>query len=304
MRIRACAAAAFSAVAMTAAACAPAPGDTQSQAASSALIDGFDVRDVRADAVGSLGRIFGTDTFDATCTGTLIAPDQVLTAKHCVQASTAEAPYVLDRAIGFAVGFDSDHPRKLVKAKSVRVFDPNEGGFIGFGRDVAIYTLVEPITDVTPLPVTTNPLGPADVGKRLWAAGYGTQDYERRSRGTRRGGAVSLRAVTGKPMHALFEGRDAFMTFMRSSEGEPWVTERKTALEGFFDYTLLEGLEVYVGLGEAQPCDGDSGGPLVRQIGNDFEIVGVVSGSRKGAGGRCSVLGEFYANVDRASLAP
>lgn len=288
-------------------ACSSAAGESTSadragESASSALIDGFDVRDTRADAVGSLGFIYGPDTFDAKCTGTLVAPDLVLTAKHCVKSTIGEAPYVSDRDVGFAVGFEAEHPRKVVKAKSVRTFEPDEGGFIGFGRDVAIYTLVEAIDDVVPLPVTERPLTNEDVGQRFWAAGFGAQDYERRTRGTRRGGAVTLRAVAGAPMHHLFRDREAFLSFLGVSEGEAWVAEKRATLDAFFDYTLLPSFEIYVGLGEAQPCDGDSGGPLVRRVGNDFEVVAVVSGSRKGANGRCSVLGEFYASVDRENV--
>lgn len=296
----------LAAFAVGAIACAPAPDARENDDdanASSALIDGFDVRDPRADAVGSLGFVYGPDVFDAKCTGTLIARDAVLTAKHCVKGSIGEAPYVDDRDMGFAIGFDAAHPRKVVKLASVKTFAPDEGGYIAFGRDVAIYTLAEPVDDVPPLRVTENALGEDDVGKRFWAAGYGAQDYERRTRGTRRAGAVTLRAVSGAPMHRLFPEREAFLSFMNASEGERWVAEKQASLETFFDYVLLPGYEIYVGLGEAQPCDGDSGGPLVRQIGNDYEVVAVVSGSRKGANGRCSVLGEFYANVDRASLA-
>jgi hypothetical protein len=281
---------------------------SQEEGERSALINGFDVRDPRADAVGTIGRIYAPDTFDPTCTATLIARDQVLTAKHCVEASTAEAPYVNDREIGFALGFDARAPRRVVKAARVRVYEPNEGGYIHFGRDVAIYTLSEPIDDVAPLRVATEPLGPSDVGSSFWAVGYGAQDYEHTTRGTRRAGRVTLRAIKGSPMHALFADRDAFRAFLRASEGELWVAEQSAVLDAFFDYELLGGYEIYVGLQEAQPCDGDSGGPLVRQLGEraggiaDFEVVAVVSGSRKGARNRCSVLGEFYANLDVGSL--
>jgi hypothetical protein len=292
---------------------------SQEEGERSALINGFDVRDPRADAVGTIGRIYAPDTFDPTCTATLIARDQVLTAKHCVEASTAEAPYVSDREIGFALGFDSRAPRRVVKVASVRVYEPDEGGYIHFGRDVAIYTLSEPIDDVAPLHVATEPIGASDVGGSFWAVGYGAQDYEHATRGTRRAGRVTLRAIRGSPMHALFADRDAFRSVLRHTEGDAWVAEQAPALDAFFDYELLGGYEIYVGLreaernqaersqGEAQPCDGDSGGPLVRQrgeggAGDDFEVVAVVSGSRKGARNRCSVLGEFYANVDVGSL--
>ena len=120
-----------------------------------AIVGGSDAKSAAYDAVGTIGWVYGDDpaaagAFDAFCTGTLIAPDEVVTAKHCAQDSTAEAPYVKDRTVAFAIGSDAGKPKRVVKAKDVTLTAPNEGGFIGFGADVAIYKLSERVTGVTP----------------------------------------------------------------------------------------------------------------------------------------------------------
>ncbi|MBK6693139.1 MAG: trypsin-like serine protease [Myxococcales bacterium] len=272
-----------------------------------AILDGFDVTDARADAIGSVGFIYGPTTFDGKCTGTLIARDRVLTAKHCVQATAAEAPYVVDRDVGFAVGFDVHSPRRVVRFTKVERLEPHEGGYVGFGHDVAVYTLAEPIDDVAPLPLANDALSASSVALRLWAVGFGAQDYDGRVRGTRRAGSVRLRAVEGKALPSLFPTFDAMETLLTASEGRDWVTASRGALTSLYGYELLPGGEVYAAPDTAQPCDGDSGGPLVaRRAGTveEYEILGVVSGSKKGRDGRCSVLGEFYAPVSARLVAP
>ena len=135
------------------------------------------------------------------------------------------------------------------------------------------------------------------VGKIFTAVGFGVRDRERNS-GQRRAGAVTLRAADGKPMPAMFESKELFLGYLREKEGDPYITANQKRLDEFWDFTLMDSYEAYLGLGkdDSQPCSGDSGGPLVRK-GEDgeLEVVAVVSGSFKGWKFPCSLLGETYA---------
>jgi hypothetical protein len=281
--------------------CASETQTADDDASDDAIVGGRDAKGPELDAVGTIGHVYTGGTFDAFCTGTLIAADKVVTAKHCAQASTEEAPWVNDEEIGFAVGGDADKPKRVYKAKSVELVAPNQGGFIGFGADVAIYTLAERVGGVTPAKLATGPLTARDVGRRFTAVGFGAQDYEGTKRGTRRSGPVTLRAVSGSPMQAMYGSEQAYLDHLAQSETSGWVAEHRADLSAFYKYTLLPGREVHVGMakGDVTPCDGDSGGPLLAKSGKDLIVLAVVSGSKKGKDGRCSVLGETYALVAR-----
>ncbi|MDB4944002.1 MAG: hypothetical protein JWP97_3536 [Labilithrix sp.] len=261
------------------------------------IVGGVEASGASLDAIGTLGNKQDAG-FQYFCTATLIAPDLVLTAKHCATEGPPENHrYMADTDVYFAVGADSTKPRETVKAKAVVISPINEGGFVKYGSDVALYVLETPITDVKPLPYATASLGKDQVGKTLTAVGYGVRDRESNS-GQRRAGAVTLRAASGSPMKAMFDTKDAFLAYLTEKEGASYVASNQSSLDELWDFTLLDGYEAYVGLGtdDAQPCSGDSGGPLVRKGANGtLEVVAVVSGSFKGDTYRCSLLGEAYA---------
>ena len=119
-------------------------------------------------------------------------------------------------------------------------------------------------------------------------------------------GMVTLQAVEGQPLHALFPTQDALYTHMVKYEGQEWVDDHKDRLNEFYDFTLLAGHEAYLGMGEhdAQPCSGDSGGPLVQSIDGKLTVVAVVSGSFKGGTYPCSTLSNFGPAAEELDAAP
>ena len=124
------------------------------------------------------------------CTGTLIGCNTFLTAAHCLCANNA---------------FCDDHD-----VSTGWVYFPN-GGVYGVSdvhihpdflfpvADVAIVTLSEPVTGITPSRI--NDVGPVEPGTRGTIVGYGLSDLQRWSQGVKRSGKRSrrCRAVTGSP---------------------------------------------------------------------------------------------------------
>jgi V8-like Glu-specific endopeptidase len=147
------------------------PGDGEGVGASSAIVNG--TRETGEEAVvlvsiyGGVGR----------CTGTLITPRVVLTAKHCVQSEDAARPYSPGV---FTVGFGS----RAGATRNVRVTrvyttpgvyttssTTGLGGAL-VGVDIGLLVLATPQTDVTPIPVRRD--APTDqLGQPYTAIGFG-----------------------------------------------------------------------------------------------------------------------------------
>ena len=114
-----------------------------------AIIGGVEVQSPTLDAVGALKITYRGE--ERSCTGTLIAPDRVLTAKHCAIAMRAKhAPdgrdhlFLDEGSVSFAIGSDIQDAR-LVPIVHVELATPSEGG-VGYGADLAIYHLGERVS--------------------------------------------------------------------------------------------------------------------------------------------------------------
>ena len=104
--------------------------------------------------------VIGNDHSEAICTATLIAPNVILTAKHCALGNPTKegSPTDLDTGkVYFLVGANGNHPSQYAQATAVQPSNIYHGGFTSLGSDVALYTLGTSITGIPPLQVSATP---------------------------------------------------------------------------------------------------------------------------------------------------
>jgi len=196
-------------------------------------------------------------SFYAQCTGTLISKSSVLTSRSCGQL--LEQSYY-SGTLKFAIGPDSTQPKRLVDVVDVEFApaDTSGGGFTY--PDIAVLHLGESVTDVTPFPVAllTDDL----IGKQLASVGLGNNDLRYRF-GTRRAGALTLRATSGLLYPAIFGSFDAFYQY-EISGGYPYYPPYggvggTSALPVAIDAPLPAGGAI--GVGGSGPTAGAGGSP-------------------------------------------
>ncbi|MEM9463171.1 MAG: trypsin-like serine protease [Myxococcota bacterium] len=206
------------------------------------------------------------DTHFPFCSGSLIAPNAVLTAEHCVDALSGDEE--------FLIGFDGTNPDQAVRILGVVTETTIPGGFIGLGSDLAVAILETPVVGVDP--VGFGAVSDADVGGAYIGVGYGVRNNNGEA-GLRYLGQMNLLGVGGN--HALnvwgtFEEYAAqFVNLVNFPPGFP----ADVALP-FFD--LIDEYEATFGgaPGNAQACFGDSGGPALRLENGELTVYGVTSG--------------------------
>ena len=160
-------------------------------------------------SVGQVG-----DSGGYGCSGTLIAPQYVLTAGHCAEG-------VGDTAGRFLVGGQEYRTTKVYLHPS---YNGNRIGQDG-ANDIAIYKLDRAVTNVTPSPISrTNPT----VGQLLTLVGFGgggtgttghTGDY-----GTKRVGTTPIDQVTAQTIFWNFDNNTESNTAPGDSGGPAFVT--------------------------------------------------------------------------------
>lgn len=206
------------------------------------VIGGAPTSEGEFPGVGGLMYDFGGDV-QLGCTGTLIAPDAVLTAAHCIDPDLTGGIVP-----GFTLALDTvSATPTFVPGRAIfahESFDLNAGAFEGLGTffDVGVVLLQEPITTVAPVPMPRPDQAAALIANLdLEIVGYGRTDPETDEYG------VMYDATTK-------------LISLNPSE-----------------------IQVGMGAPQPQNCNGDSGGPAMADLGDGRRIVGIVSRSFSGA---------------------
>jgi hypothetical protein len=261
------------------------------------LIGGFPTTSAKLNAIGAVGVADGNGGFRPTCTGTLIGPTMVLTAKHCIQN--------IDPAqLAFLIGPNALAPGAIIGVRGTAVEPTLTGGLIDFGSDVGIMHLVVPFTDVPPMPVAA--MTDNRIGTRMTAVGYGVQNTSLVF-GNRQSGSMTIKATGGSVFVAIF---GTFQSFLQNGaprlfpQLDPTDPTQLAELQQDFDQSrLLDGIETWAGgvPSDAQSCTGDGGGPLTAKLGTQTTVFGVASWGF-GANEACTLDGGAFASMNPVSL--
>jgi hypothetical protein len=188
------------------------PG-TQLGSSKQELIGGFPGNSPALDAIGTMGFLSTyTDCYtgevetyyEPFCTASLISAQTVLTAKHCQELLAYASD---DFEPVFAIGPDALHPNRTIKIVDSQKNPVNDGGFVGYGRDVATVHLEQAATGITPIKFDT--LAANMVGTDLVAVGYGIQDNNG-TYGTRMVATLHVNALEGQIFALMFGSYENF----------------------------------------------------------------------------------------------
>ncbi|MBV1858143.1 MAG: trypsin-like serine protease [Nannocystaceae bacterium] len=225
------------------------------------------------NAVGAMV-IIEEDGVGSFCTGTLVAPDVVVTAKHCFLLS-------FPAEFGFAIGHDTADPDRVVAVEKVFWEMDIAAGQMGLGSDVAIAILEEPIHDIEPVklgyPTTMGKSPSTHVWMEHQQVGYGFATAEQTGIGVRRKGTGRTQAVGWMSLYAALYDYD-WLTFRdhivnQFGEGSTTLDELWNGPRLAWNYDLL-----VRSLDGARVDNGDSGGPLLATVNGELVTYGAVSG--------------------------
>jgi hypothetical protein len=230
------------------------------------------------------------------CSATLIGPQTLVTANHCVAPLNVFARIGID--VTWARGPNFHEPTEEIPITGFVPSPLPDGGAFGYGADVAVIHLAHPST-VTP--ATIRPFSHELLGQSLVTLGYGVSSAAGVNDGWRRIGRETVVATSGRIYEAMFSDFESFVEWQLtgSTSGadalaalalDPTLADLQAQRTEYDRWQLLEQYEVFTGKapGDTQSCEGDSGSPLGRIAADgSFETFGVVSGGANSARSMC-----------------
>jgi len=283
---------------------APEDGTDEAGTAQQAILDGTAATHPKFGAVGAL--VFALPEYgvlDVFCSATLVAPDAIVTARHCTP--NIDLAPELGLMAAFAIGPDAFAPTELLFITDYVAAPAAPGKEKGLlqdgGRDVAVAHLESAATTVVPAK-----LGLFDnhmLGDKFQLAGYGVSDafgvY-----GQRFAGPGTARAIKGHWYELLFRGNYRAYLDWYFTDAPSALPSQAEAKEWWKSYRLESNYELLAGglRGEAVACYGDSGGPLLRGTKASNMTVYGVSFAVEGSISSVCDLGGGYLVFNRKML--
>ena len=189
------------------------------------------------------------------CGGTLVAPDAVMTAAHCI-VLVGTSPATLRVVVGqTSLTGNQGQARRVVAIRVHPDYRPRTGVY-----DVAVLELDRPIEGIEPIRLAT-----------------GDRDLERPGRNATVAGWGSTQQQSGGPFNppGRFPSRMQETTVpLRSDAG---CAEAYAGSAGLPGNDIKRAIMICAGKEGLDTCQGDSGGPLFVQRGTDYYEIGITS---------------------------
>lgn len=232
-------------------------------------------------------RVRSSGATGALCSASLIAPQTLVTAKHCISVMATFERVGID--VLWTPGPDFNAPLERIPVVAVAGSPGAEPGFAGYGRDVGVAHLDDPSLGIPLLSI--RPFRRDLLGVSMVTLGYGISSAAGLIDGLRRVGRETVSQVEGSAYAGLFGDFETFVELVVTGEATdldiiPIVEQDPSladlaALRAEFDASILmPDEEVVTGKapGDTQSCELDSGGPLALVTPEgQWESYGVVS---------------------------
>lgn len=229
--------------------------------------------------IGALVDVAPDGSTEAFCTGALVYPSVVVTAKHCLMLTAPSAN------IAFAMGHDASQPDRLIPIVK-RIWERTVSeGLLGLGSDTAVVILEKPVWAIG---VSVRSLSKKYLRTQFEAVGYGEQtwwfDDPDPPFGTRAAGKMKLAGIGPAPYwQTVYAGDyDAFSADYiagLSPEGQE-DPDLPARIENAWQGLLMT--KDYNAVFRANPANtaaGDSGGPILKRRYGRWSSYGVTSGT-------------------------